>query len=165
MPDLLGGGVHEHVAVLGRPAAVPPLEEVGHHDADLAPLASEELLHLPGEDGVWVVGLGVVLELLGVEEHLCSFPSDQPRGWGALLASTITSTVVPPTVPPKRGRCWTGTRQLTPSGPFRPAIQRSAKKACFRNSLPSLRTRSTGKKFDVRVSFRVRAMRRGGKIT
>src|SRR5215217_4002593 len=102
MPDLLGGGVHEHVAVLGRPAAVPPLEEVGHHDADLAPLASEELLHLPGEDGVWVVGLGVVLELLGVEEHLCSFPSDRPRRWGALLASTTTSTVVPLTAAGKR---------------------------------------------------------------
>ena len=75
--DLLGGDVQEHVAVLGRAAAVPPLEEVGHHHADLAPLAAEHLLHLLGEDGVRGVGLGVVLEPLGVGEHLRSFPSDR----------------------------------------------------------------------------------------
>jgi hypothetical protein len=31
-------------------------------------------MHLLGEDGVWVVGDGVVLELLSVEEHLESAP-------------------------------------------------------------------------------------------
>jgi hypothetical protein len=40
-----------------------------HHHAHLAPLAAYELLHLLGEDGVGGVGLGVVLELLGVEEQ------------------------------------------------------------------------------------------------
>jgi hypothetical protein len=80
VPDLPCSCVHEHVTVLGRTAAVPPLEEVGHHDADLASLAAEKLLHLLGEDGAGGVGFRVVLEALGVEEHHCSFPSVRPQG-------------------------------------------------------------------------------------
>src|SRR5215204_1598656 len=37
---LLCCGVEEHIAVLGWTAAVPPLEEVVHHHAHLAPLAA-----------------------------------------------------------------------------------------------------------------------------
>src|SRR5215213_9758578 len=65
---------------LAGPSAVPPLEEVAHHYAHLAPLAAYKLLHLLGEDGVWGVGLGVVLEPLGVREHLRSFPSVPEEG-------------------------------------------------------------------------------------
>nr|WP_323127070.1 hypothetical protein [Rubrobacter marinus] len=64
--DLLGGDVHDHVAILGRSATVPSLEEVAVHYAHLAPLPRQELLHLLGEDRVRSVRLGVVLELLGV---------------------------------------------------------------------------------------------------
>src|SRR5215207_1912732 len=74
---------------LAGPRQFHPLEEVGHHDADLAPLAAEELLHLLGEDGVRVVRLGVVLEPLGVEEHLCSFPG-APSGGSAPLACSYS---------------------------------------------------------------------------
>ena len=69
VPDLLGADVHEHVAVLGRPAAVPPLEEVAHRHAHLAPLAADQFLQLLGVDGVGGVRLGVVLELLCTGEQ------------------------------------------------------------------------------------------------
>ncbi len=52
--------------------------QIKSHEGNLQPcqyypLTTEELLHLLGEDGIGVVGLGVVLELLGVEEHLQRF--------------------------------------------------------------------------------------------
>src|SRR5215212_10885650 len=40
MADLLGADVQDHILVLLRAATVPALEEVGHHHADLAPLAA-----------------------------------------------------------------------------------------------------------------------------
>src|SRR5690606_29181526 len=55
--------------VLGGPAAVPALEQIAHHHADLAPLAAEHLLQLPGEHRVRPLGPGVVLQALVVEEH------------------------------------------------------------------------------------------------
>ena len=67
--DLLGADVEDHVLVLGRGAAVPALEQVGHHHGHLAPLAADDLLELPGEDRIGLVGLGVILEGLGVSEH------------------------------------------------------------------------------------------------
>src|SRR5690606_3453026 len=67
--DLLGPDVEDHVAVLGGPAAVPALEQVAHHHADLAPLAAEHLLELPRVHGVRALGLRVVLEPFVMEEH------------------------------------------------------------------------------------------------
>src|SRR5690606_3492263 len=63
------GDVQDHVPVLGGPAAVPALEQIAHHHADLAPLAAEHLLQLPGEHRVRPLGPGVVLQALVVEEH------------------------------------------------------------------------------------------------
>src|SRR3954469_11203609 len=69
MRDLLGADVEDHVAVFRGCSAVPALEEIGHHDADLAPLAAQHLLELLGIDGVGPLGPGVILELVGAEEH------------------------------------------------------------------------------------------------
>src|SRR3954469_22545967 len=69
MPDLLGADVQDHVLVLLRAATVPPLEEVVHHHADLAPLAAERLLEHLGEQRVRPLGPRVILQLLAVEEH------------------------------------------------------------------------------------------------
>src|SRR5215218_7024804 len=69
MADLLGADVQDHVLVLLRAATVPPLEEVVHHHADLAPLAAERLLQHLGEQRVRPLGPRVILQLLAVEEH------------------------------------------------------------------------------------------------
>ena len=50
--DLFGGGVEEHVAVLGGAARAPGLEEVLHADADLAFDAADGLLEHAGKDGI-----------------------------------------------------------------------------------------------------------------
>src|SRR5690554_4389455 len=55
----------DHVPVLDGPAAVPTLEEIAHHDADLSPLAAEDFLQLLRVDGVRTLWSGVVLESLG----------------------------------------------------------------------------------------------------
>src|SRR3954470_1852387 len=73
MRDLLGADIEDHIAVFRGRSAVPALEEIGHHDTDLAPLAAEHLLQLLGIDRVGTLGLGVVLELVGAEEH-CAAP-------------------------------------------------------------------------------------------
>src|SRR3954465_161530 len=61
MRDLLGADIEDHIAVFRGRSAVPALEEIGHHDTDLAPLAAQHLLELLGIDGVGALGLGVVL--------------------------------------------------------------------------------------------------------
>src|SRR3954453_6172553 len=62
MRDLLGADIEDHIAVFRGRSAVPALEEIGHHDTDLAPLAAEHLLQLLGIDRVGTLGLGVVLD-------------------------------------------------------------------------------------------------------
>src|SRR3954465_11041551 len=73
MRDLLSANVEDHVAVFRGRSAVPALEEIGHHDTDLAPLSAQHFLQLLGIDGIGALGLGVILELIGAEEH-CAAP-------------------------------------------------------------------------------------------
>src|SRR5690606_24088210 len=61
--------VEDHIAILGRSAAVPPLEQVAHHHADLAPLAAQHLLQLPGVDRIGTLGPRVELQPPIAKEH------------------------------------------------------------------------------------------------
>jgi hypothetical protein len=54
--------IKDHVTVLLGTTAGPALKEVGHHHADLAPLAAKRLLKHFCEDRVGLVRLGVVLK-------------------------------------------------------------------------------------------------------
>src|SRR3712207_5315426 len=71
MRDLLRADVEDHVLVLLRPTAVPALEQVGHHHADLAPLAAQRLLEHLREDGIGPLRPRGKLVLVGAEEHGC----------------------------------------------------------------------------------------------
>src|SRR3712207_8067620 len=61
--------------------ALPILQQVLRGDRHLAPLAAEDLLHLAGEVRVGTVGLGLVLQGVGVrersEEHTSELQSRQ----------------------------------------------------------------------------------------
>ena len=67
--QLLGADGQEHVLVLAGQPAVPALQQVLGGDGHLAPLTAEDLLHLAGEVRVGTVGLGLVLQGVGVREH------------------------------------------------------------------------------------------------
>jgi hypothetical protein len=69
MADLLGADIHEHVAIFLRTPAVPALEQIGHHHADLAPLPAKGLLQHLGEVRIGLFRLGVIRHLLLTEEH------------------------------------------------------------------------------------------------
>jgi hypothetical protein len=71
VPDLLGPDPVEQVTEgLGRRAAeVEALEQVLHHRAHLAELATQPLLQGVGRGGIRLVGLDLVEHALHVEEH------------------------------------------------------------------------------------------------
>src|SRR3712207_8786116 len=87
--EFLGADGEEHVLVLAGQPAVPPLQQVLRGDGHLAPLAAEDLLHLPGEVRVGAVGLGLVLQGVGVREHR-SLP-----GVVATTAAAVTPGICP----------------------------------------------------------------------
>src|SRR5690606_35936159 len=82
--------VEQHVAVLVGRAAVPSLEQIGHHHGHLAELAAEKLLELSCVHRVGTLGPGVVLQLLDVEEHgrrllwMGGWPMRWPPGSGTM---------------------------------------------------------------------------------
>lgn len=69
MADFLSGDVHEHIAVFGRTAAIPALEQILHHYGHLAPLAADHLLQLRGEQRIGTVGFRAVLEFWLMNKH------------------------------------------------------------------------------------------------
>jgi hypothetical protein len=69
VPDLLGGDAEDQVAVLAGQVHVPALEHVLHRHGDLPVLAAEQLLQLAGEHCVRLVGCGLELQFLTMEEH------------------------------------------------------------------------------------------------
>jgi hypothetical protein len=66
---LLGAGRDEHVAVLGRAAVPPALEEVLRHDAQLALGPADGLLEHAREDRVGLVDPHGVRQVAMMEEH------------------------------------------------------------------------------------------------
>jgi len=62
--DLLGCGVEQHVAIFGRTARAPGLEEILQADADLALHAADRLLQLAGEDRIGLLDPDRVLQSL-----------------------------------------------------------------------------------------------------
>src|SRR5690606_35778946 len=69
MRDLFRADVEDHVAILGGCAAVPALEEVSHHDTDLAPLAAKNFLKFLCVDRIRPLRLCMILKLVGAEKH------------------------------------------------------------------------------------------------
>ena len=70
MADLLGGGVQEHVAVLGgRAARAPGLEEILHADADFALYPADGLLQHTGVHRIGLVDGDWILQPLVVIKH------------------------------------------------------------------------------------------------
>src|SRR5690606_19593455 len=67
--DLFRADVEDHVAILGGCAAVPALEEVGHHDTDLAPLTAQSFLKFLCVDRIRPLRLRMILKLVGAEKH------------------------------------------------------------------------------------------------
>src|SRR3954451_4600661 len=67
--ELLGRRVEDQVLVLAGDPAVPPLEQVLHGHGHLAEGSAEQFLQVLGEDRVRLLGLGLELQALVVEEH------------------------------------------------------------------------------------------------
>jgi len=88
MADFLGADIHDHVAILRRTAARPALEQISHHDGDLAPLATERLLQHLGKQRIGFIGLGVVLQLSLAQEHV-SLLAVLFREWADRLKSWL----------------------------------------------------------------------------
>ena len=70
--ELLGGRAEQQVPVLAGDVRVPGLEGVLHRHGDLAVLAADHLLQLPGVHGIGLGRLGGVLQLLLMNEHSAS---------------------------------------------------------------------------------------------
>src|SRR5690606_12883023 len=94
--------IEDHVPVFRRSTAVPPLEEIRHHYADLPPLPAEHLLQLAGIDRIGSVRLRVVLEFVGSEKHLGS-SCDAGGAGGTAQGRAITAPFVDGCKPCSRG--------------------------------------------------------------
>lgn len=78
--DLFGADIEQHVAVLARRAAVPPLEQVLHHDRDLSELPAQHFLQLLRVERVGAFGLCMILQAFVVEKHPRSFHLEVKKG-------------------------------------------------------------------------------------
>jgi hypothetical protein len=73
MSNFLGRDIEHHISIFLGTAAGPALKEIGHHDADLAPLAAKRLLKHFCEDRIGLVWFGVILKFPLTQEHGVSF--------------------------------------------------------------------------------------------
>jgi len=79
MPDLLGAGLHQHIAILDRPARSERLEELLEHHADLALNPANRLLEHPGEYRIGLIDPHRILQLIVVIEHPFLLDSREPQ--------------------------------------------------------------------------------------